>query len=37
MWPISNLKKKFHDWLENHALETEMAGNSHLPVWRIVP
>lgn len=35
MW-LSNLKKKYDDWLENHAFETEMAGKSHLPLSRIV-
>ena len=36
MWPFSNLKKKFDNWLINHACETEMAGKPHLPVWRIL-
>ena len=35
MWLISDLIKKFHRWVENHAFETEMAGKPHLPLWRI--
>jgi len=36
MWLLSDLKKKYHDWLENHAFEAEMAGDPHYPLWRIV-
>ena len=36
MWPISNLIKKYQDWRENHAFETEMAGKPYLSLWHIL-